>query len=47
MTVLLNAQREISEKMLDAQWEAKWREEKVGLSEIFFPEMSVESIENF
>lgn len=30
MTVLLNAQREIAEKMLDAQWEAKWREEKVG-----------------
>ncbi|KAH0775395.1 hypothetical protein KY290_012532 [Solanum tuberosum] len=30
MTVLLNAQREISEKMLDAQWEAKWREEKLN-----------------
>lgn len=30
MTVLLNAQREIAEKMLDAQWEAKWREEKLN-----------------
>lgn len=30
MTVLLNAQREIAEQMLDAQWEAKWREEKLN-----------------
>jgi hypothetical protein len=30
MTVLLNAQREISEKILDVQWETKWRQEKVG-----------------
>lgn len=30
MTILLNAQREIAEKILDAQWEAKWREEKVS-----------------
>ncbi|XP_057797400.1 uncharacterized protein LOC131013346 [Salvia miltiorrhiza] len=30
MTVLLNAQREIAEKILDAQWEAKWREEKIN-----------------
>ncbi|KAF3657152.1 putative origin recognition complex subunit 3-like [Capsicum annuum] len=30
MTVLLNAQREMAEKMLDAQWEAKWREEKLN-----------------
>ncbi|XP_060209330.1 uncharacterized protein LOC132636467 isoform X2 [Lycium barbarum] len=30
MTVLLNAQREIAEKMLDAQWEVKWREEKLN-----------------
>lgn len=29
MTVLLNAQREIADKILDAQWEAKWRQEKV------------------
>lgn len=29
MTVLLNAQREISDKILDAQWETKWRQEKV------------------
>ncbi|CAI0440917.1 unnamed protein product [Linum tenue] len=29
MTVLLNAQREMADKMLDAQWEAKWRQEKV------------------
>ncbi|KAH9650630.1 Embryo defective 2737 [Citrus sinensis] len=27
-TVLLNAQREIADKMLDAQWETKWRQEK-------------------
>ena len=30
MTVLLNAQREIADKLLDAQWETKWRQEKVG-----------------
>lgn len=30
MTILLNAQREIADKILDAQWEAKWREEKVS-----------------
>ncbi|CAI0408390.1 unnamed protein product, partial [Linum tenue] len=30
MTVLLNAQREMSDKMLDAQWEAKWRQEKLN-----------------
>lgn len=30
MTVLLNAQREIADKILDTQWEAKWREEKVS-----------------
>ncbi|MED6135783.1 hypothetical protein PIB30_049862 [Stylosanthes scabra] len=30
MTVLLNAQREISNKILDAQWETKWRQEKVN-----------------
>ncbi|WJX68431.1 hypothetical protein P8452_52799 [Trifolium repens] len=30
MTVLLNAQREISEKILDVQWETKWRQEKVN-----------------
>lgn len=29
MTVLLNAQREIAEKMLDSQWEAKWRQNKL------------------
>lgn len=29
MTVLLNAQREIADKILDAQWETKWRQEKV------------------
>ncbi|KAG8637146.1 hypothetical protein MANES_15G087900v8 [Manihot esculenta] len=28
MTVLLNAQREIADKILDAQWETKWRQEK-------------------
>ncbi|GKA92260.1 hypothetical protein Tco_0814185 [Tanacetum coccineum] len=28
MNVLLNAQREIAEKILDDQWEAKWRQEK-------------------
>lgn len=30
MTILLNAQREIAEKVLDAQWETKWREEKLN-----------------
>lgn len=29
MTVLLNAQREIADKILDDQWETKWRQEKV------------------
>lgn len=28
MTVLLNAQREIADQILDSQWERKWREEK-------------------
>ncbi|XP_010537026.1 PREDICTED: uncharacterized protein LOC104811867 [Tarenaya hassleriana] len=28
-TVLLNAQREIADKILDAQWESKWRQEKL------------------
>lgn len=30
MTVLLNAQREIAEKILDAQWETKWRQNKLN-----------------
>lgn len=30
MTILLNAQREIADKILDTQWETKWREEKVS-----------------
>ncbi|GAB4849501.1 hypothetical protein Ancab_004295 [Ancistrocladus abbreviatus] len=30
MTVLLNAQREIAEKILDTQWEAKWRQDKIN-----------------
>ncbi|KAH6775623.1 embryo defective 2737 [Perilla frutescens var. hirtella] len=30
MTILLTAQREIADKILDAQWEAKWREEKIN-----------------
>ncbi|CAN0920265.1 hypothetical protein LINGRAHAP2_LOCUS31939 [Linum grandiflorum] len=30
MNVLLNAQREIAEKILDTQWEAKWRQEKLN-----------------
>ncbi|XP_073300794.1 uncharacterized protein [Primulina huaijiensis] len=29
-TILLNAQREIADKILDGQWEAKWREEKLN-----------------
>ncbi|RWW51933.1 hypothetical protein BHE74_00041680 [Ensete ventricosum] len=29
MTSLLTAQREIADKILDAQWEAKWRQDKV------------------
>lgn len=34
-TVLLNAQREIADKILDAQWEAKWRQEKVNQGTFF------------
>lgn len=34
-TILLNAQREIADKILDAQWEAKWRQEKVNQKEHF------------
>lgn len=30
MTVLLNAQREIAEKILDAQWETQWRQKKLN-----------------
>ncbi|XP_039170973.1 uncharacterized protein LOC104448465 [Eucalyptus grandis] len=30
MTVLLNAQREIADKILDTQWQAKWRQEKLN-----------------
>ncbi|KAF3442030.1 hypothetical protein FNV43_RR15946 [Rhamnella rubrinervis] len=30
MTVLLNAQREIADKLLDTQWETKWRQEKLN-----------------
>ncbi|KAK6132666.1 hypothetical protein DH2020_033582 [Rehmannia glutinosa] len=30
MTILLNAQREIADNILDAQWETKWREEKLN-----------------
>ncbi|KAL8505820.1 hypothetical protein ACS0TY_016880 [Phlomoides rotata] len=30
MTILLNAQREIADKILDGQWEKKWREEKLN-----------------
>ncbi|KAH7657699.1 Heat shock protein DnaJ cysteine-rich domain-containing protein [Dioscorea alata] len=30
MTTLLNAQREMADKILDAQWEAKWRQEKLN-----------------
>ncbi|KAB1201652.1 hypothetical protein CJ030_MR0G001712 [Morella rubra] len=30
MTVLLNAQREIADKILDVTWETKWREEKLN-----------------
>ncbi|KAG1330256.1 hypothetical protein COCNU_02G002240 [Cocos nucifera] len=30
MTTLLNAQREIADKILDAQWEAKWRQDKLN-----------------
>ncbi|KAL0715128.1 hypothetical protein Bca4012_064450 [Brassica carinata] len=35
-TVLLNAQREIADKILDAQWEAKWRQEKVNQKDNIF-----------
>ncbi|KAL7218264.1 hypothetical protein ACSBR2_011522 [Camellia fascicularis] len=30
MTVLLNAQREIADKILEAEWETKWRQEKLN-----------------
>ncbi|XP_030929677.1 uncharacterized protein LOC115955619 isoform X2 [Quercus lobata] len=30
MTVLLNAQREIADKIKDVQWETKWRQEKLN-----------------
>ncbi|KAI9083581.1 hypothetical protein K1719_034523 [Acacia pycnantha] len=30
MTVLLNAQGEIADKILDAQWETKWRQDKIN-----------------
>lgn len=30
MTLLLNAQKQIAEKILDAQWEAKWRQNKLN-----------------
>ncbi|KAK6154352.1 hypothetical protein DH2020_008600 [Rehmannia glutinosa] len=30
MTILLNAQREIADNILDTQWETKWREEKLN-----------------
>ncbi|KAJ8755077.1 hypothetical protein K2173_016707 [Erythroxylum novogranatense] len=30
MTILLNAQREIADKILDAQWETKWRQDKLN-----------------
>ncbi|KAL3508687.1 hypothetical protein ACH5RR_028088 [Cinchona calisaya] len=30
MTVLLNAQRDIADQMLDAQWERKWRQDKLN-----------------
>ncbi|XP_022717142.1 uncharacterized protein LOC111275848 [Durio zibethinus] len=30
MTVLLSAQRETADKLLDAQWETKWRQEKLN-----------------
>ncbi|KAF8409229.1 hypothetical protein HHK36_005303 [Tetracentron sinense] len=34
MTVLLNAQREMAEKILDAQWEMKWRQDKSTLTSV-------------
>ncbi|XP_031474766.1 uncharacterized protein LOC116246974 isoform X1 [Nymphaea colorata] len=30
MTTLLNAQREMADKILDAQWETKWRQDKLS-----------------
>ncbi|OAY65884.1 hypothetical protein ACMD2_14600 [Ananas comosus] len=30
MTTLLNAQREFADKILDSQWEAKWRQDKLN-----------------
>ncbi|XP_010520918.1 PREDICTED: uncharacterized protein LOC104799929 [Tarenaya hassleriana] len=33
-TVLLNAQREIADTILDAQWKTKWHQEKVNLTSL-------------
>lgn len=30
MAILLNAQRELADKILDSQWEHNWRQEKVS-----------------
>ncbi|XP_043701908.1 uncharacterized protein LOC122652274 isoform X2 [Telopea speciosissima] len=46
MTVLLNAQREMAENFLDAQWETKWRQDK--LNEILEEKVQpyIQSIDN-
>lgn len=41
MTVLLNAQREIADKILDAQWETTWRQEKVAKIFVLFPRINI------
>ena len=35
MTTLLNAQGEMANKLLDAQWEEKWRQDKVFMSQAY------------
>ncbi|WOH00228.1 hypothetical protein DCAR_0519586 [Daucus carota subsp. sativus] len=46
MRVLLNAQREIADKMLDAQWEAKWRQEQLNKMLIEKVQPYIQKIDN-
>lgn len=46
MRVLLNAQREIADKMLDAQWEAKWRQEQLNKMLIEKVQPYIQNIDN-
>ncbi|KAL4573277.1 hypothetical protein LXL04_020077 [Taraxacum kok-saghyz] len=48
MTVLLNAQREIADKILDDQWETNWRQEKIILIKMLEEKLQpyIENIDN-